>query len=160
MNTSDHVHHLLVYKCHNFRDSSAANESNMCHQVHEEARFCRANLLIAGWAVGAGVSKTNFIYIYICTWTMWVCWVMYVPYIHHFTSRNFLILRMWHILLVGTEVTCIYLLKYIMIIPEWRQVHQHLSNNSVCLYSVVHKVKSYSIATTSVLCQLHKAQLG
>ena len=68
MNTSDHVHHILVYKCREFRDSSAANENNVCRQIHEKAERCPNSLLIAGWAVGGGVRKTN-VYIYICIYT-------------------------------------------------------------------------------------------
>ena len=56
-NTTDHVHHMLVYKCHNFTDSTAVNSNGECEDVHAEARYCRANLLIAGWAIGAGVRK-------------------------------------------------------------------------------------------------------
>ena len=54
-NTSDHVHHILIYKCDDLTNSSAANTSDVCDDVHPEADRCRANLLIGGWAVGAGV---------------------------------------------------------------------------------------------------------
>ena len=53
--TIDHVHHMLVYKCHDFVNMSAANSSDVCSNVHAEAIFCRTNLLIGGWAIGAGV---------------------------------------------------------------------------------------------------------
>ena len=56
-NTSNHVHHMLVYKCHDLTNSGAANSNSECEELHAEARYCRANLLIAGWAVGAGVRK-------------------------------------------------------------------------------------------------------
>ena len=57
--TIDHVHHMLVYKCHDLTNSPAANNSDECSDVHAEARYCYANLLIGGWAVGAGVK--NFV---------------------------------------------------------------------------------------------------
>ena len=53
--TMDHVHHMLVYKCHDFVNMSAADANDVCDDVHAEASSCRANLLIGGWAVGAGV---------------------------------------------------------------------------------------------------------
>ena len=53
--TIEHVHHMLVYKCHDFMNISAANASDVCDDVHAEARLCQSNLLISGWAVGAGV---------------------------------------------------------------------------------------------------------
>ena len=56
-NTSNHVHHILVYKCDDLTDSPAANSSDVCEELHAEARRCRINLLIAGWAVGAQVRK-------------------------------------------------------------------------------------------------------
>ena len=48
---------MLVYKCRNLTNTPAATASGPCHTVHEEARACLGNLLIAGWAVGAGVRK-------------------------------------------------------------------------------------------------------
>ena len=57
-NTSDHVHHILVYKCDDLTDSPLANSSDVCTVLHEEGRRCRRNLLISGWAVGAGVRCT------------------------------------------------------------------------------------------------------
>ena len=59
---------MLVYKCMDLTNSSAANTSAPCHSVHEEANACRGNLLIAGWAVGAGVRKYFYMYMYICVW--------------------------------------------------------------------------------------------
>ena len=53
----DHVHHMLVYKCHDLTNSPGANNSDECSDVHAEARYCYLNLLIAGWAVGAGVKN-------------------------------------------------------------------------------------------------------
>ena len=53
----DHVHHMLVYKCHDFPNGTAANISDECANVHAEARLCYDNLLIGGWAVGAGVKN-------------------------------------------------------------------------------------------------------
>ena len=51
--TTAHVHHMLIYKC---KDLTEANVTNgPCHTIHQEARDCRNNLLVAGWAVGAGV---------------------------------------------------------------------------------------------------------
>ena len=61
--TADRVHHMLIYKCHDLTNSTAANNSAECENVHPEARYCRANLLIAGWAVGAGVRKTSCLYL-------------------------------------------------------------------------------------------------
>ena len=55
--TIEHVHHMLVYKCHDFMNMSAANSNDVCNNVHAEASLCRANLLIGGWAVGAEVKK-------------------------------------------------------------------------------------------------------
>ena len=60
--TIDHVHHMLVYKCHDLTGSPAANSSDECHSVHEEATYCYANLLIGGWAVGAGVRNVVCVY--------------------------------------------------------------------------------------------------
>ena len=54
---------MLVYKCLDLTNSPAATASGPCHSVHEEANACRGNLLIAGWAVGAGVRKC-----FICTY--------------------------------------------------------------------------------------------
>ena len=56
-NTSDHVHHMLIYKCSDLTNSSAATSSSICDHLHEEADACRSSLLIGGWAVGAGVRK-------------------------------------------------------------------------------------------------------
>jgi len=55
--TANHVHHMLIYKCRDLTGSPAANVSGPCYSVHPEAQACRGNLLIAGWAVGAGVRK-------------------------------------------------------------------------------------------------------
>ena len=57
LNTSDRVHHMLVYKCHDFPNRTAANISDECDNVHAEASLCRDNVLISGWAVGAGVKN-------------------------------------------------------------------------------------------------------
>ena len=53
----DHVHHILIYKCHDLTGTPGANASAPCYQVHEEARRCYFSVLIAGWAVGGGVRK-------------------------------------------------------------------------------------------------------
>jgi len=54
--TTAHVHHMLVYKCSDLTSIVGANNADgPCHSIHEEARDCQDNLLIAGWAVGAGV---------------------------------------------------------------------------------------------------------
>ena len=53
--TIDHVHHMLVYKCHDLTNTSGANINDVCDNVHEEVNYCYANVLIGGWAVGAGV---------------------------------------------------------------------------------------------------------
>ena len=54
-NTSDHVHHILVYKCHDLTGTPAASSSDVCSDIHEEAIACQGDLLIAGWAIGGGV---------------------------------------------------------------------------------------------------------
>ena len=71
-NTSDHVHHMLIYKCGDLTDG--ANSSDECDNVHAEARLCRRNLLIGGWAVGAGV-RHNYICnaTYICVYVSVYC---------------------------------------------------------------------------------------
>ena len=72
-NTSDHVHHILVYKCDDLTNSSGANSSDVCEELHAEARRCRINLLIAGWAVGAQVCKQAYMsYIRVCL-CLWPC---------------------------------------------------------------------------------------
>ena len=60
MNTSDHLHHLLIYKCDDLTNSPAATTSGVCHSIHEEASACRTNLLVAGWGVGGGVRKVLY----------------------------------------------------------------------------------------------------
>jgi len=56
--TTAHVHHMLLYKCADLTSIVGANNADgRCHTVHEEARDCRDNLLIAAWAVGAEVCK-------------------------------------------------------------------------------------------------------
>ena len=57
INNIDHVHHILVYKCHNLTNTAGEDNSAPCRQVHEEAIRCYYNVLIAGWAVGGGVRK-------------------------------------------------------------------------------------------------------
>jgi len=48
---------MLLYKCSDLTAILGANNADgPCFSIHDEARDCRANLLIAGWAVGAGVS--------------------------------------------------------------------------------------------------------
>ena len=59
---------MLVYKCRDLTNSSAATTSAPCHSVHEEANACRGNLLVAGWAIGAGVRQYFYMYMYICVW--------------------------------------------------------------------------------------------
>ena len=54
---------MLVYKCLDLTNSTAANASGPCRSIHEEAQACLGNLLIAGWAVGAGV-RNYFVHIY------------------------------------------------------------------------------------------------
>ena len=54
---------MLIYKCDDLTDSAGANSSDVCDDVHAEAEKCRRNLLIGGWAVGAGV---RHIYAYLC----------------------------------------------------------------------------------------------
>ena len=66
-NTSERVHHILIYKCHDLTNSTAANTSDFCDDIHPEADLCRLNLLIGGWAVGAGVR------IYTHTHIMYAC---------------------------------------------------------------------------------------
>ena len=48
------MHHILIYKCYDLTDRPGANSSDVC-DAHAEVHRCRSNLLLAGWAVGAGV---------------------------------------------------------------------------------------------------------
>ena len=56
---------MLIYKCNDLTNSSGANNSDECENVHAEARLCRRNLLIGGWAVGAGV-RCPFVCMCVC----------------------------------------------------------------------------------------------
>ena len=60
---------MLVYKCLDLTNSTAANASGPCRSIHEEAQACLGNLLIAGWAVGAGV-RNYFVHIHIYNYSM------------------------------------------------------------------------------------------
>ena len=71
---------MLIYKCDDLTNSPGANSSDVCDEVHEEARRCTRNLLIGGWAVGAGV-RHNYICnaylvilcVYVCVWECMYC---------------------------------------------------------------------------------------
>ena len=134
-NTSDHIHHILIYKCDDLTNSSAANTSDVCDDVHPEADRCRVNLLIGGWAVGAGVrihTHTHIItcmyvaiYTYIFTCMLFIytavgqlmllyacicVFCIMISLLLHvlFDIRNFHILKTWHTPLVETVVTSTY----------------------------------------------------
>ena len=54
----DHVHHMLVYRCADLTNSSAASTNEPCHSIPSEAQACRANILLGAWAIGAEVRNT------------------------------------------------------------------------------------------------------
>ena len=74
--TMDHVHHMLVYKCHDLTSSPAANISDVCDNVHPEITYCYANVLIGGWAVGAGVRNIVCVYDFVALSYLCAAFVM------------------------------------------------------------------------------------
>ena len=65
-----HVHHILVYKCAELTTPDSKNANGPCDDIHEEASDCKRNLLIAGWAVGAGVCVVLYTFEYITISTL------------------------------------------------------------------------------------------